>query len=126
MSHDRSLERAQDALTAAVGPPYRNVLRFVPHPLDPVEASGDVNQPLPDWHWGKLSPEVRAGVDKYINAQVGSRVTGILAGIHELDDRTEDGITVHPRVHATAIVNDLLAHPTQRLGDAFGEAAGPP
>lgn len=125
-SHDQSLERAQAALAAAVGPPYRNVLRYVPHPLDPVQASGDVNPPLPDWHWGHLTAEVRASVDSYVNAQVGGRVAGILAGLHALDDRTENGITVHPRVHATAIVNDLLAHPTQRLGDLVGEAAGPP
>jgi outer membrane protein OmpA-like peptidoglycan-associated protein len=127
MSHDLALERAQATLAAAVGPPYTNVLRFVPHPVDAsASTTGDENPPLPDWHWGALSTEVRAGIDAYINRQVGSRVTGMLAGRHELDDITESGVTVHPRVHVTAIITDLLAHPTDRLGDAFGEAPGPP
>lgn len=119
---DPTQAKVQQAL-ARFGPPYAEVERYVP------EAVPDMNEPLPEWRWGQMSPELVTELDNWIRNYVGPKVDGFLKKIPETQTETATGgitLTVTPRQAAAGIVAEIMRQPSRTLGDLMGQQPGRP
>jgi outer membrane protein OmpA-like peptidoglycan-associated protein len=107
--------RAQQALLAAVGPPYATEEHF------PRAAPG-LNAALPEWRWGSISGSLRSEMNKWVAGYVGSYRAGILAS-PALDPQTVDGYTVQPRPIVEALLRRVEGDAVGFLEDALGRSA---
>lgn len=104
------------ATLAALGPPFTAVEQHVPRPVD------GMNEPLPEWRWGSMSPEVVAELDVWVRAQVGPHVPRALAAVDETI--TEGDYTLAPRQLVAAVLNELMGAPARTLGNLIGQQPG--
>lgn len=86
------------------GPPYAEVERFVPS-----EVAG-LNDPQEDWHWGTMSSEMAAEINRWIAGYAGSAVAAVAA-----DPRLNDQWIPVPDIFDTAIVKIQPRTPVQDL-----------
>jgi len=120
-------DRANKALQAAVGPPYRRVEDLVPHPVEEISGAS-ANVPLEEWHWGSMAPNLAARLNRWTEhvAPYVGQVLGMVPETQPVDAAAGlIHVTVHPRAAIQKIVNELLANATDFLGRAFGQRASP-
>ena len=115
-SVDEGRERAQKALEA-FGPPYDAVNRFVPQEVP------KMNEPLPEWRWGQMAPELVGDLDGWIKDMVGPHIGKLIEAVPETIP--EDGFTLMPRQIVEAIVQELLSAPARTIGQLIGQPPGP-
>ncbi|MEU5265226.1 DUF4157 domain-containing protein [Amycolatopsis sp. NPDC021455] len=123
---------AQQKLVEEFGtPPYAAIERYVPR-----EVPG-MNDPQEDWHWGTLTDVMASEVDAWIAHYVADARTQA-ATAPELADRTipvpdlglplipggppitVTPVVVHPRPAVLALLDELIAHPTDFVGKLVG------
>jgi outer membrane protein OmpA-like peptidoglycan-associated protein len=115
MCVDPIRERAQQVIDS-FGPPYAAVERYIPH------EAPFMNDPLPEWRWGKMAPEIIAEVDRWIKDMVGSPVRELVSAVPETMMAHGFTFTVHNL--AQQVADELLQAPTQTIGRLIGQPAG--
>lgn len=115
-SVDQARERAHEAVTA-LGPPYDAVEQYVPHAVE------EMNEPLPEWRWGQMPPELVADLDTWVKDLVGPQTQKLTDAVPETI--VEGDYTLAPRQIVEGIVEQLMRAPARTLGDLIGEAPGP-
>jgi outer membrane protein OmpA-like peptidoglycan-associated protein len=107
------------------GPPYAEVERYVPHEVPAL------NDPQEDWHWGTLTSEMAAEIDRWIKSYVGDAVAKAAA-----DPRLKDvevpvldlwfsgpvvsTATLRPRQPVLDLLNQLVADGTGFVAQMVG------
>jgi len=114
-SIDPVRQRAQQALND-LGPPFCSVERFVPTAME------EMNDPLPEWRWGQLAPEMIADIDKWFKDMVGPYTPKLLVAIPATI--TKGDYTLAPRQIVAVIVGDLIDAPSSTLGRLIGQPPG--
>jgi len=114
-SADPRRERAEEAI-AAMGPPFSGVEQFIPHPVEAM------NEPLPEWRWGSMAPEIITGLDTWVKDMVGPHIQELLGNVPET--MTEEGYTFAPRQIVEGIAAEFMGAPAQTLGKLIGEPPG--
>lgn len=115
-SVDPRRERAQQALDA-LGPPYPAVERFIPR------AVPTMNEPLPEWRWGQMAPELVGDLDAWIKDMVGPQAKTLVDAVPETIK--EGDFTLAPRQIVAGIVDELLRAPARTIGNLIGQQPGP-
>ena len=122
VSVDPVRERAEKELDA-LGPPYAAVERYVPKVVE------DLNEPIPEWRWGQMSPQVVLELDAYAR-HVLPKLDGLLSAIPaELDEDGPFGhsLLLHPQRVVRNVMSELMADPAGTMGKLVGEhPAGSP
>lgn len=108
-------QRAQQALDE-LGPPFRSVERFVPRAIE------EMNEPLPEWRWGQLGPDMIADIDRWFKELVGPYTQKLIDAVPVTI--REGDYTLAPRQIVSIIVGQLMAAPTGTLGRLIGQAPG--
>jgi outer membrane protein OmpA-like peptidoglycan-associated protein len=108
-------QRAQ-AVIDSFGPPYAAVERHIPYEVP------FLNEPLPEWRWGKMSPEIIADVDKWIRNMVGKPANDLVTALPET--MMASGYTFTVRALLQQMIGELMAAPAQTLGRLIGRPPG--
>jgi outer membrane protein OmpA-like peptidoglycan-associated protein len=114
-SVDPRRERALETVTA-LGPPFEAVEQYVPRPLE------EMNEPLPEWRWGQMAPELVADLDTWIKDMVGPHTDKLISAVPETV--TEGDYTLAPRQIVQGIVGQLMNAPSRTIGELIGEPPG--
>jgi len=118
-----AVEKAQQAL-AVFGPPFAAVERYVPTAVE------EMNEPLPEWRWGQMAPEMVAELDTWIRHHIGTKSDALLAKVPETERKTVSiaGDPVEfvftPRAIAGNFLAYILANPARSLGELIGQPPG--
>ncbi|MET0415083.1 MAG: DUF4157 domain-containing protein [Actinoplanes sp.] len=115
MCVDPIRQRALEVIDS-FGPPYAAVERFIPYEVP------FLNEPLPEWRWGKMSPEIIADVDKWIRNMVGTPANDLVAAMPET--MMASGFTFTVRALVKQVIDELMAAPAQTLGRLIGQPPG--
>ncbi|MEV6488291.1 DUF4157 domain-containing protein [Actinoplanes sp. NPDC051633] len=111
------IRQRAEAVIAGFGPPFPVVERYIPHEVP------FLNEPLPDWRWGKLSPEIITEVDTWIMGMVGKELRDAVAAMPETE--MSEGYTLTIRAMMEPIVDELLqGSPARNLGKLMGQPPG--
>jgi len=125
---DEAVAKAQ----AELGPPFNEVTRYVPHPVDApvaspegqISSSPDEQVELEEWRWGSIPPTLRSQIDAWVREKVGP-ATSDLASNPDLAPRTVEGFDVQPLPVLQGFVDDLMKDPSKYLENAFGQPMSP-
>jgi outer membrane protein OmpA-like peptidoglycan-associated protein len=112
---DDARARAQREV-ATFGPPFDRVERYVPRALD------HMNEPLPEWRWGQMAPELVTELDTWVREKVGPQTSKLVDAVPET--LQEGNFTLAPRQLVAGIVAQLMAAPARTLGDLIGQPPG--
>jgi outer membrane protein OmpA-like peptidoglycan-associated protein len=115
-STDPIHDRANEVVTQ-FGPPYDAVEQFVPRPVE------EMNEPLPEWRWGQMAPELIADLDTWVKDLVGPKTAMLIEAVPETV--VEGDYTLAPRQIVEGIVTQLMKSPSRTLGALMGQAPGP-
>ena len=72
----------QQAL-ARFGPPYKAVERYLPQALL-------INEPLPEWRWGQMTPEMITELDNRIRSDVGPYSRKFLEELKPVEEEVQN------------------------------------
>jgi outer membrane protein OmpA-like peptidoglycan-associated protein len=114
-ANDDAQARAQHAV-AQFGPPFERVERYIPRPLE------TMNEPLPEWRWGQMAPELVADLDTWVRQMVGPQTSKLIAAVPETIQ--EGDYTLAPRQLVESIIGQLMDAPARTLGELIGQPPG--
>ena len=100
-----------------MGPPFDAVEQYVPHTVE------EMNEPLPEWRWGQMPPELIADLDTWVKDLVGPHTQKLTDAVPETI--VEGDYTLAPRQIVEGIVGQLMDAPARTLGELIGEAPRP-